>query len=57
MNINNLATVYRDQGKYEEALPLYCRALITIEKGLGPDHPDVATIANNLASYTKIWEI
>ena len=36
-------------GDYEKALPLYQRALEIREKVLGPHHPDVATILNNLA--------
>ena len=47
--LNNLAALYRDQGKYAEAEPLFKRALAIDEKALGPDHPTVATIAENLA--------
>ncbi|CAN0442780.1 unnamed protein product, partial [Ectocarpus sp. 12 AP-2014] len=36
------------QGEYEEAAPLLERSLAITEKALGPDHPDVATIRNNL---------
>jgi tetratricopeptide (TPR) repeat protein len=48
-SLNNLAELYRAQGQYEEAEPLYRRALAISEKALEPDHPDVATILNNLA--------
>ena len=41
--------LYRNQGRYEQAEPLYQRALAIREKALGPDHPDVATSLNNLA--------
>ena len=34
-----------DQGRYAEAEPLYKRALAIREKALGPDHPDVGTVA------------
>ena len=37
------------QGKLEEALQLYDRALAIDEKVLGPDHPDVAGDLNNKA--------
>ena len=37
------------QGKYDEAKPLYERAIAIDEKALGPDHPGVATDLNNLA--------
>ena len=36
------------QGQYAEADPLYKRALVIYEQALGPDHPSVATILNNL---------
>ncbi len=43
------AELYRDQGKYAEAEPLYRRALAIDEKALGPEHPDVGQSLNNLA--------
>ena len=36
-------------GAYDQALPLYQRALQIREKALGPEHPDTATSLNNLA--------
>ncbi len=48
-SLNNLAVLYRAQGKYPEAEPLYKRALAIREKALGPDHPDVAASLYNLA--------
>ena len=47
--LNGLAGLYRLQGRYAEAEPLYKRALAIREKALGPDHPDVAASLNNLA--------
>ena len=44
-SLNNLAVLYRDQGRYADAEPLYKRSLAINEKALGPDHPDVAHIA------------
>ena len=41
-SLNNLAELYRNQGRYAEAEPLYKRSLAIREKALGPDHPDVA---------------
>ena len=35
--LNNLAELYMQQGKYEEAEPLYKRSLEITEKSLGPD--------------------
>src|SRR5262249_23609891 len=47
--LNNLAIVYRAQGKYSEAEGLYKRALAIREKALGANHPDVGATLNNLA--------
>ena len=41
--LNNLATLYYDQGRYADAEPRYQRALAIWEKVLGPEHPNVAT--------------
>ncbi|WP_353735279.1 tetratricopeptide repeat protein, partial [Okeania sp. SIO2C2] len=42
--------MYREQGNYTEALPLFQRSLAINEKALGVDHPQVALILNNLAA-------
>jgi tetratricopeptide (TPR) repeat protein len=47
--LNNLANVYRFQGKYAEAEELHLCALAIKEKALGPSHPAVASSLNNLA--------
>jgi tetratricopeptide (TPR) repeat protein len=47
--LNNLALVYRDQGKYGEAEGLHKRALVIRETALGANHPDVAWTLTNLA--------
>ena len=47
--LNNLAIVYRRQGKYSEAEGLYKRALAIREKALGANHGDVGQTLNNLA--------
>ncbi len=47
--LNNLARLYRAQGRYDEAEPLYQRSLTINEKALGPEHPHTAGILNNLA--------
>jgi tetratricopeptide (TPR) repeat protein len=46
-SLNNLAELYQAQGRYDEAEPMFKRALTIGEKTLG--HPDVATSLNNLA--------
>lgn len=50
LNLNNLANLYKLQGRYSEAEPLYRRALSIYEQQLGSDHPDVALNLNNLAT-------
>ena len=50
LSLNNLAVLYRKQGKYEQAEPLYVRALAIREQQLGPLHPDTASSLNNLAA-------
>jgi tetratricopeptide (TPR) repeat protein len=51
--LNDLALVYADQSRYEEAEPLYRRSLEIKEKTLGKDHPSVATTLNNLAGLYR----
>ncbi|CAN0113270.1 unnamed protein product, partial [Ectocarpus sp. 12 AP-2014] len=51
--LNNLAGLRQSQGKYDEAEPLYIRAVAIREKALGPDHPDVASCLNNLADLLQ----
>jgi len=48
-SLNNLASLYRSQGKYNEAEPLHLQALALRQKLLGDSHPDVAASLNNLA--------
>jgi tetratricopeptide (TPR) repeat protein len=43
-SLNNLAALYRDQGEYAAAEPLYKRALAIRDKALGPEHPLVADL-------------
>ena len=47
--MNNLAELYRKQGKYEAAEPLYVDALAMWKKLFGEVHPSVASSMNNLA--------
>ncbi len=52
-SLNNLAFLYDSQGKYEQAEPLYQRALAIREKRLGPEHPDTTTVRVN---YTNLLQ-
>ena len=52
-SLNNLALLYKAQGRYAEAEPLYQRALAIREKALGPEHPDVATSLENYADLLR----
>jgi tetratricopeptide (TPR) repeat protein len=47
--LDHLAKLYRVQGKYKEAMPLYSRALDIREKTLSPYHPDLGRSLSNLA--------
>ncbi len=50
----NLAWVYKSQGCYDKAEPLYKRTRAILEKTLGKDHHEVVTTLNNLADlYIK----
>ena len=56
--LNNLALLCQNQGKYEEVELYYQRALSIYIKKLGEDDPNVAKTKNNLVSlylYTYIW--
>ncbi len=52
-SLNNLATLYRNQGRYEEAEPLYREALQLCRELLGDRHPYVAGSLNNLATLYR----
>ena len=49
----NSQNSFTAQGKLDEALPLYKRSRIILEKVLGPDHPNVAASLNNEALLLK----
>ena len=48
--LHHYAVSLANQGKYDDAEPLYKRALTIREEVLGPRHPDVAPSLNNLAT-------
>ena len=51
--LNNLAILYKEQGKYAEAEPLYQRALRIREQTLGPDHPRWLSAEQSWRTSTK----
>jgi tetratricopeptide (TPR) repeat protein len=52
--MNSLAALYRRQGRFAEAEPLFRRALAIYEKAAGPEHPAVATLLSNLGQVLKV---
>jgi tetratricopeptide (TPR) repeat protein len=54
LSLNNLAGLYRVQGRLKQAEPLLRRALAIRKKTSGPDHPDTAGSMNNLAVILKV---
>ena len=51
--INNLASLYNAQGRYDAAEPLYKQAMEICRVALGEEHADFATSLNNLALLYK----
>jgi tetratricopeptide (TPR) repeat protein len=49
IDINNLAELYRIQGRYSETEPLYRRALEAFERRLGKERPNTVSVVSNLA--------
>ncbi|CCH93196.1 Similar to tr/Q7NLR0/Q7NLR0 (fragment) [Microcystis aeruginosa PCC 9432] len=49
-----MALLYRVQGRYSEAEPLYNRSLAIIKQQLGDNHPNTATSLNNLALLYRV---
>jgi hypothetical protein len=49
----NLASGYRDQGRWEEAEKLEVQVLEVRKEVLGPEHPGTLTSMNNLAFTWK----
>ena len=51
--LNKQAELYRQQGRYDEAEPLYKRFLEILEKSHGKDHSSVGGVLNNLAELYR----
>ena len=52
--LDNLASLYRDLGKHEEAKPLYQRALAIYVKVFGPDHPNTTRVREEYSKLLKV---
>ncbi|KAF3159958.1 hypothetical protein TWF751_000510 [Orbilia oligospora] len=48
-HVHNIALVFSNQGKYDEAMQWYTRALAGCEKALGKDHPSTLDTVHNIA--------
>jgi tetratricopeptide (TPR) repeat protein len=46
-DLNNLASLYYSQGKYETAEPLYLQAIEIFQQSLGEEHPNTQTVLKN----------
>jgi tetratricopeptide (TPR) repeat protein len=53
MCYNNRGTGLRDQGKVDEAIADYGRAIEIYEDSLGADHPETVMVRKNLESLQK----
>ena len=45
--------LYTHQGQYEQAEPLYQRALAIFEKVFGPEHPNTITVRKHYARFLR----
>ena len=52
-SVNNLAALLQNRGDYDNAEPLYRRALEARERTLGKEHPDTLSSVNNLAALLR----
>ena len=51
--LSNLALLYKSQDKYEQAEPLYQRALRIREQHLGSQHPQTAEVMHDFAVFQE----
>ncbi|ERH29156.1 tetratricopeptide repeat protein [Schaalia sp. HMT-877] len=51
---NDIAQAYESAGRFDEAIPLYEKALADSVRVLGDDHPDVLGARNNLAVAYRV---
>jgi hypothetical protein len=53
-SLNNLAGLYKSQGKYSAAEPLYLRSIQIFEQVLGSEHPNTVTVKKNYALLREV---
>jgi pentatricopeptide repeat protein len=51
--VNNLGSLYSNQGRLAEAEAMYDRALVGKEKAFGVEHPSTQRTVNNLVNLYK----
>ncbi|MFQ5956109.1 MAG: tetratricopeptide repeat protein, partial [Kiloniellales bacterium] len=51
--VDSLGVLYKAQGRYAEAEPLYKRSLATWEKAVGPADPNLAKALENYAALLR----
>jgi len=56
MVTNNIAAIYKDRGKYDEALILYSKTLSWAIQNLNSGHPGIAAIHNGLGTVLRYLE-
>jgi tetratricopeptide (TPR) repeat protein len=52
-SLNNLSSVYKTEGRFADAEPLYRRSLEIYEKAWGPESPDLAGSLENYAALLR----
>ena len=55
-SLNNVAELYRAQGRFAKSEPLYQRALAIWEEALGPEHPAVVQGLENYATLLRDYQ-
>ena len=53
-NLNNLAELYVQRGRFAEAEPLYKRSIESWEKARGPEEPSLASVLGNLGELYRL---
>ncbi len=52
-SLNNLAGLYKSQGKYSEVEPPFLRTIQILEKALGSELPNTVTVRQNYENMCK----